>query len=316
MAVFLRESDVDRLVGIREAIDILRDSFRMESEGRARILPRSRIRSVDGTLNVMASTIDDLSVSGLKAYFGGRGGVSFVVILFSTKECRTLAVIEAGRLGQIRTGAMSGLVTDIMAVRDAHLLGCIGTGYQAETQVEAVAAVRDINKIIVWSRTAENRRKFADRMREKLGIDTIHAESVSELKRCDVLITATSSRTPVISASDVPDTCHINAIGANRMESKELETETVCSAGRIVVDSIEQAKQEARDIVDAVSSSCLDWRDITEVHELVSGHAKKIKGRENGITIFKSLGIALEDVAIGKYVYDSAIKTGIGTELQ
>jgi alanine dehydrogenase len=315
LTILLKENEVDELIGIRETIEVLRDAFRMQSEGRARILPRSRIRSADGTLNVMASTIDGLSVSGLKTYFGGRGGVSFVVILFSTRECRTLAVIEAGRLGQIRTGAMSGLVTDLLADRDVHILGCIGSGYQAETQVEAVAAVRDISEIIVWSRTEENKRRFAARMKEKLGIDVLPAEGTSRMKKCGVLITATSSRTPVISASDIPDKCHINAIGANRMESKELETETVCSAGRIVVDSVEQAKIESRDIADAVSSSCLDWQDITEVHELVSGRVRKIKGRGDSITIFKSLGIALEDVAIGKYIYDRAVRKGVGTEL-
>ncbi|MCL5437407.1 MAG: ornithine cyclodeaminase family protein [Candidatus Thermoplasmatota archaeon] len=315
MPLYIREEEVAKLLDVSTAINVLKDAFRMQSEGKAVSLPRSRIRTENGILNVLPSTAEGLAVSGLKAYFGGRNGVSFVVLLFSTAECKPLAIIEAERLGQIRTGAVTGMVTDIMADINARIAGCIGSGYQAETQIEAICNVRRIDTFYVYSRNAGNREKFAPTMGRRVNADVVAVPDRSMFRETEIIVTATNSRIPVISHQEIPEHCHINAIGANRIESRELDAETLCSAEEIVVDSVEQSKVESGDLAAAVSSGCIGWDDINEIRDLVSGRRKKIKGRRGGITIFKSLGIGLEDLAVGAYVYRRAAETGLGTRL-
>jgi ornithine cyclodeaminase/alanine dehydrogenase-like protein (mu-crystallin family) len=298
-----------------ECIGLLRNAFSLQAEKKVVNLPRNRIQTKDGMLNVMAATVQGLEVSGTKIYYGSRTGVSFVVLLFSTSEAKPIAMIEANRLGQIRTGAVSGLMTDIMAAKSSATLACAGTGYQAETQIEGVSAVRKLDRVLVYSRSREKREAFASSVGKKLGIEIRPVEDTSEFRNADIVVTATNSRTPVIPDAHLQDACHINAIGANRIGSNELEPATVCSARKVVVDSIEQAKLESGDLAAAAEKGCFDWSSVSEIWEAVSGNIMENRKATTERTLFKSLGIALEDVAAGKFIFDRAVRMGLGTWL-
>ncbi len=315
MVLYIREGEVGELLDMQGCMNVLREAFMMQANQNAVILPRARIGTEQGSLNIMASTISGMGVTGTKTYYANRSGISFVVLLFSTHDAKLLAIIEASRLGQVRTGAVSGVVTDVLADPQSHTLACAGSGYQAETQVEAIAAVRRLDGVMVYGRNRERRELFASSMSRKLGIDVTAVNDTAGFGSADIIVTATSSPRPVIPDAHIPAECHINAIGANRIGSNELDPETVCSARTVVVDSIAQAKLESGDLALASSRGCFDWTSATEVWEAVSGKVKTNSGAKTGRTLFKSLGIALEDVAVGKFVFDRAVKQGLGTWL-
>lgn len=315
MPLYIREGEVSELLNMKECIRVLREAFGIQAEQSTVVLPRYRIPTELGTLSMMGATLNTLGVTGTKTYYANRSGISFVVLLFSTSDPKLLAVIEANRLGQIRTGAVSGLMTDVLAGKDCSMLACAGSGYQAETQLEAIATVRKLDSALVYSRKKERRELFASSMSRKLGIDIRAVDSTAGFRRADIIVTATNSSHPVIPDAHISDRCHINAIGANRIGSNELEPETVCSARAIVVDSLAQAKIESGDLTLASSGGCFDWSSVSESWEALSGRIRPNTHATTKRTLFKSLGIALEDVSVGKFVFDRAVKQGLGTWL-
>lgn len=315
MPLYIREKDVDSLLTMEEAIEQVRRGFEIQAEDGVISLPRSRLKSGKGTLNIMPAAIDGVGLSGLKVYYGNRSGASFVVVLFSVEDTRPVCIVEAGRLGQLRTGAASGIMTDMMARKDAAVLACVGTGYQAETQVEAISLVRDIDTVLVSGTSAAKAADFARRLSEKHGVNAEPADSSAAMGRFDILVTATDSRTPVIQDGSIPEDCHINAIGSNHVESAELETSTFCSAKNIVVDSREQALMESGDVVKAVRSGGIREDYLNEAWQLFAGNASPNPDATTDRTIFKSLGIGMEDLVTARYVYEKAVKSGLGQQL-
>lgn len=313
--LYINEKEVDSLLTMHDTIQVVRKGFEQQAKGGVESLPRTRVKTPNGTLNVMPVTVDALGLSGLKVYYANRKDISFLVTLFSVEDAKPVCTIEASRLGQLRTGAASGVMTDLMADRDAKIVGCIGAGYQAETQIEAVTEVRKVEKIVVAGRSAEKTQDFAERMTNKLGIKTVKAESLSDMREADILITATTSQHPVISEADVPESCHINAIGANQLRSAELETATFCSAKVIAVDSLQQGMMESGDLVNALNSGNLRAEHVNEAWEVVAGKQRSNPAASTGRTIFKSLGIGLEDLVTAKYVYERAVEVGVGKSL-
>jgi alanine dehydrogenase len=312
--LYLTEEDVDRLLSIEEAIDAVRDGFKAQAAGKVALAPRSRVRTERGTLNMMGCTVDEMGYSAVKSYYGSRLGAHFIITLFSTEDTKPVAIIEASRLGQLRTGAASAVATELIASKEASVLGCIGSGYQAETQVEAITKVRPIKKILVKGRREERVHAFINKLQSKTGLEIMKAEDKDFLD-ADIIVTATTSRTPVLPDRFIAETCHINAVGANRIESTELELETVCSARKIVVDSLEQSKIESGDIMQALNAGCLNAEEINELWEGFSSGFRENRRATTQRTLFKSLGIALEDLVSAVFVYSKAIEKGVGTRL-
>jgi ornithine cyclodeaminase/alanine dehydrogenase-like protein (mu-crystallin family) len=238
---------------------------------------------------------------GLKAYGTSKLAATFAVLLFDEKTCALLAVLEADRLGQIRTGAASGLATDLLAVKDAKIGAIIGTGYQAETQLMAIDAVRRFSEIRIYSRSAEGRKIFISTMQDKIRrsvklVDSSSAESAA--RDADVICVITSSREPVLFGSWLKPGCHINAAGVNWSNKREIDEQCVRKASLIVADNREQSKIEAGDLTHVLSE--LEWENVAELKDLVKGRV----GRQSlqDITLFKSNGIAAEDVAAAHYI--------------
>jgi alanine dehydrogenase len=293
----ITEAQVKQLLPVKDCIEVLRQAFAQDFIN----MPRYRIKSQNSLLHVMSASIPALGVMGLKSYGTGRQSTSFAVLLFDERTGSLLAVFEADAMGQIRTGAASGLATDLLARADVHAGAVIGTGYQAETQLLAIDCVRQFQQIRIYSRNAEHRQDFVRRMQEKTRSNLVEAQSAEECVRdADVICAITSARDPVILGKWLKPGCHINAAGVNWHNKREVDAEAVQRSAIIVVDDVQQSKIESGDLI-AVGD--LDWNRVRELAEVVKGNVRRTS--ENQITLFKSNGIAMEDVAAAHYVYSN-----------
>ncbi|MCX7967561.1 MAG: ornithine cyclodeaminase family protein [Armatimonadetes bacterium] len=310
MAVFVTENQVASLLDMPTAIEAVENVMRLHGEGLAFNHPRQRVKREGVILHWMAATVPEWGLTGFKVYTP----VSVLFFLYGIGG-ELLMVAEAARLGQIRTGAASGVATKFMARTNSQTVGIIGTGFQAETQILAICQVRKIERIFAYSRNPERREKFAQKMTELLGITVKPTASAEEaVQNADIIVTITTSHNPVLLGSWLRPGTHINAAGSNSLVRRELDSEAVRKCQRIVVDDRNQAKIECGDLLSAVERGDLAWDRLPELGEVVCG---KVKGRESEdeITLFESQGIALWDLAVGRVVYERAKAKGIGMEL-
>jgi ornithine cyclodeaminase/alanine dehydrogenase-like protein (mu-crystallin family) len=313
--LYLTESDVNRLLTVPKAIDLLDEAFKAQAAGKAVNVPRSRIPLERGSYNLMSSAWHEKGVVGQKSYTAASGGVGFHVLLYSTRGEGLLAIIEANRMGQIRTGSASGLATKYMARPESSVVAVIGSGYQARTQLEAVAAALPITSARVYSRSEENRVGFANAATTDLELSVSPADSVEAVvDGADVVIVVTNATEPVLLGDNVAKGVHINAAGANSWLKRELDTRAVTAANLIATDDVDQAKFECADLMRAVESGHLMWQQVRPLSDVVGGI---IPGREfkDDVTLFESQGVALEDIAVGEWVYRQAVEQGIGTQV-
>jgi len=307
--LYLSEQDVDSLLTPEDGLEAVEGSFRRMAEGVVENVPRRRLRLEGGALAVMSAVDLGLGVAGVKTYAAGRGGASFVVVLFDAATDDTLAVIEADRLGQFRTGAASGVAAKFLAREGASALGVIGAGTQAEMQVKCIrAAVPTLERVLVFSRSEERREAFA----KAIGAEP--AESAQEAAAKDVVVTITSSRDPVLRGEWLSPGALVCAAGANRPQARELDNAVLQRAGFVCCDSLDDARIESGDLIEPVEQGVLDWLEVHELAEVVSG---QVQGRQSAedIVVFKSNGIAAWDVAIGALAVERARERGVGREL-
>lgn len=307
MPLYLAEKDIQGLIDVGAAIDALEQAFASLAEATAINHPRQRYGLIDGRLNVMLAGDGPGRRFALKAY-GNKG---HHVLLYAV-EHGLLAILEAGQLGQIRTGAASGLATRHLARPEARTLCVIGTGRQARTQLLAVQQVRRLESVAVFARNAERLSLFCERMRRETGLDIRPAASArAALEGADIVVTATTSPTPVIEAAWLTPGMHVNAVGANAANRQELEPEAYADhSALIVVDDIQQARVEAGELIALDRQGRLDWARVHSLAEIV---ANPPPAEPNRLTIFKSLGTAIEDLAAASIAYDRAVAAGIGT---
>ncbi len=311
MTIYLTENEVTSLLDMRTAIDALDEAFRSLADGEAMVRPRTRVFAPGATLNVMPASLPSQGVMGLKAYSSTRGGGRYLVLLYSITNGELLAVMEADRLGQIRTGAASGLATRYLSRPESRVLAVVGSGWQAFTQVEAVCAVRPIDEVRVYSRTPANRERFAGWVRQHLGVAARPADSAKEaLDGADVVCTITSSTTPVVTGELLAPGMHVNAAGSNRATAAELDSAAVGKATLVVADLGDQAKIEAGDLIAAAKAGQWDWSSLYDLADVVAGRCRRAS--ESDITLFESQGVALEDVAASAVVYRRAVAAGLG----
>ena len=311
----LTEGDVAQLLTMKDALREVEAALRDLGEGKAENLPRQRVRGPHALLNVMPASWPSRGYYGFKYYSISRESVHFWFHLFDAKSGELLAVMQASRLGQQRTGAASGIATKFLARSEASEAALLGTGWQAESQLEALCAVRPITHIRCYSRERALRQAFAERMTKSLGVDVAAAESPeAAVRQAEIVITATNSKDPVVRGEWLEPGVHLNAMGGNHIEARELDDAAIQRCTFIMADSIEQARLEAGDLVDPISRGLLRWDQVHELAEVVAG---KSKGRRmaGDTTLFKSLGLAIEDVAVGSLIYERAREQKIGTEI-
>lgn len=316
MALLLTEADVRAILTMPMAMELTEESFRRLASGAGVSHPRRRLKLAEkGLMNYMAAADSQGGYVGLKIYTVSSSGVRFLVPLFSGHTGELLALIEANFLGQARTGAASGVATKILAREDARVFAIIGTGFQAQTQLEAVAFARKLELVRCFGRDTARREQFAKDMSVKTGVRVVAAASAEEAVRgADIVTTITSSPKPVLFGKWLERGTHVNAAGVNFAEKAEIDAETVERAGLIAADSIEQSKMEAGDLIQAFAGDAKRWDSVREMCGVVSG---KVPGRtsRDEITLYKSNGIAIEDIVVAGRVYELARERKMGKEV-
>jgi ornithine cyclodeaminase/alanine dehydrogenase-like protein (mu-crystallin family) len=309
MPLYLTEADVEELLPPGDAVDAVEGAFRDLAGGTAENRPRYRLRLEEGRLAVMSAVDLELGYAGVKAYGAGPGGARFCVLLFDARSADLAAVIEADRLGQLRTGAASGVAAKYLARPEARTLGVIGCGWQARGQVAAIrAAVRTLESTVASCRTPEHLDSFC----KEVGAEP--AESQREAAEQDIVVTITTSRDPVVRGEWVQPGALICAVGANDGRSRELDNVVLERAVFVCCDSLEQARIESADLIEPVETGVLDWLEVHELQEVVAG---EVRGRQSpdDIVVFKSNGLAVWDVAVAAVVFERARERGVGREL-
>ena len=290
-------------------MEAIQECFLRMARGEVENAPRRRLRLPEGSLADMAASDLGLGIAGGKLYAATSEGVTFVVCLFDAVTGELVAVIEADHLGRLRTGAASGVAAKHLARRGAATLGVIGCGRQAETQVACIrAAVPSIERVVAYCRTPERLAAFCERVGAEAG------ESHREAGAQDVVVTITSSRDPVLRGEWLRPGALVCAAGANVVTRRELDNTVLGRASFVCCDSKEQARLESGDLVEPVQAGVLDWLEVHELHEVVSG---EVVGRQSDedVVVFKSNGLAAWDVALGTEAMRRARERGVGTPL-
>lgn len=314
--LFLTEADVIDLLPMPLAIERVEASLIAQHQGEAINRARQRIFLPHSSLHYMAAALPGEDLLGMKVYTVAGGVLRFVVLLYGAASGELLAFLEADHLGRLRTGAASGVATKHMARPGASRVGVIGAGSQARTQLEALASVIRVTQARVFSRDEARRGEFALEMSERLGIPAEPAaDAETAVRDADVVITATTSNQPVLYGDWLRSGAHVNAIGANHVKRRELDDRVIARAGLIAVDSLEQARGESGDLIHGLAARPAGWDDVCELHEIV-GSSRRGRNSAEEITIFKSNGIAIWDVAAAGAVYQRAVEQGRGREIK
>ncbi len=309
MPLYLTESDVESLLTPAEAVEAVEGSFRHIAAGAVENRPRYRLGLDEGRLAVMAAADLELGYAAVKAYGAFHMGTRFAVLLFDAREPELRAIIEADRLGQLRTGAATAVAAKYLAREGASTLGVIGCGRQARGQVAGVrAAVQRLERVVAYCRTPERLDEFC----REVGAEP--AESGRDAAEQEIVVTITTSRDPVLRGEWLLPGALVCAAGANNGRSRELDNVVLERAVFVCCDSLEQARLESADLFEPVESGVLDWLEVHELHEVVAGD---LRGRQSAddVVVFKSNGIAAWDVAVAAAVYEHARDRGVGIEL-
>jgi alanine dehydrogenase len=314
MPLLLSEAEVKTLLTMPLALDCVEQSFLRLSDHSAENNSRQRLHAGKTFLHYMAATDATGGYMGMKIYTSVNRVLRFLIPLFRIETGELVSLIEADYVGQMRTGAASGVATKYLARKDAKSVGIIGTGLQSRTQLEAISSVRKIESARAYGRDLERRERFANDMSERLKIPVASSASAEEAVRdADIVVTSTTSSQPVLEGRWLKPGMHINAIGANFPQKRELDAEAIRRCNLITADSREQSKLESGDLIQMYADDARRWREVTELADVVSGNSPGRKS-ETDITLFKSNGIAIEDVVTAGRVFELAKQKGIGRE--
>jgi alanine dehydrogenase len=309
MPLYLTEDDVANLLPPADAIAAVEACFERLARGEIDNRPRVRQKAGGGAFAVMAAVDHELGLAGVKSYAWVPAGTPFVVCLFDLERGALAAVIEADKLGQLRTGAASAVAAKHLARGGAASLGVIGCGWQAESQVLCIReAVPGIERVVAYCRTEENLARFC----KKLNAEP--AETHREAGAQDIVVTVTTSPDPVLRGEWLQPGALVCAVGANDSRARELDNAVLERAAFVCCDSKEQARLESGDLIEPVEQGVLDWLEVHELQEVVVGD---VQGRQSDedVVLFKSNGIAAWDVAAAALVVERAREEGVGTEL-
>ena len=314
-AIYLTEDDVAWLADMDSAIESVSQAFLALGDERATHQPRRRVSAAGTMLHTLSAAAEYLGYVGFKAYTTTRHSARFHVMLYDAESGEPAALFEANQLGQIRTGAVSGVAARCMARPDARVAGCFGTGFQAKTQLKALCCVRRLERIEVYGRDGDRRQAFAEEMTEYCGVPVVAVHSPDECAaEKDIVVCATTSKVPVFDGRVLDEGTHVAAVGSNWLGKAEIDTTVIRRADHIACDSVEACRLEAGDFVPALESGLLEWSRVHELHDVLAGRET---GRANpqDITLFKSVGIGLADVALAVWLLQRAREENVGQKL-
>lgn len=320
MTLLLTNRDVERASDVAAQIDVIEAGLREEANGTVDLPPRLNLTTTTGFFRVMPAVMRDSGLMGYKVFHGSvQHGVRYLIAIYDERDGRLLALMDAAYLTAARTGATTGVATRYLAPPTAATVGVIGSGLEATTNLEAVCAVRPIREGKVFSPTPANRARFAARMSDRLGIRLEPVATPEQaVADADVIVVATNTtgvgdliayRGQWMTAGQ-----HVNSIGSTGLQLREIDPETFARADRIVTDSRIQLEAESGDLHAARQADTYDRAKVVELKDVVAGH---VQGRTatDEITLFKSVGTAIQDVAAGFAVYQEAVRQGLGQDV-
>lgn len=315
MIHYLNNDELRSIVSIDEARLAIDELFRLEADGGAENHPTTELTIPNGFFRIKAGVAYGVKSFGFKAYGGIQRAGRYLVFVYNLETGVWEGLVEARALTEIRTGAVSAVGTQYMARDDSETIGMIGSGREARAQAAAICAVRPIKTIKVWSRSEENRQSYASDVSEKLGVKVVPVESAEDAVRdTDIVVTITSARDPIVAGDWLRKGTFICAVGATTPERRELHSDAVDRASRVVVEHLPQAQGECGEILDAVERGTMSWDEVIELKHIVSG---RVPGRENAdeINLFDTIGVGTEDIAIAAYAIRKARNEGAGREI-
>lgn len=319
--LIVNQAEVPRLLPMKECIDVMARAFAALARGEANVPLRQIVWLPDrsGALGLMPAHLTGMAAIGLKAvtFFPHNEGTELdshqgAVLLFEAGRGRLLAVIDATSVTAVRTAAVSALATRLLAREDAGDLALVGSGVEARTHLEAMLLVRKIRRVRVASKTPDRARAFAERESRKLGIAVTPCTSVREaVSGADIVCTVTSAREPVLSGEWLSPGAHVNAVGSSVASARELDTAAVVRS-RLFVDRMESAVAEAGDFLIPKKEGALsDTHIVGELGGVLIGDVQGRTAPED-VTLFKSVGLAIEDLAAAQHIYAKARGSGFG----
>ena len=315
MALFLKDEDVAQCVTMDAMLEAIESMQRQYGDGQAHNMTRRKIIADSGMLSVMGGGLFHQGLLGVKTYTVVKGAYSFQVSLYDANTGELLLYTQANRLGQLRTGATTGVAVKHLANPGDATVGIIGTGGQAPTQLEALSKVRGIKKIKAYSRTQERREEFARRMTDTMGVEVSAVASNEDAVRdCDIVLCIAATMDPVVEGAWIKDGSTLIGAGPTTWRAREVDEAVITRAGKLIVDSMEQAAIEAGDLCSAVDKGIIQWSKVHELRHVVSG---AVTGRDSKdqVVYAKIMGTGVADVAAAKLAYDSAKAAGLGTEM-
>lgn len=315
MALFLKDEDVAQCVTMDAMLEAIESMQRQYGDGQAHNMTRRKIIADSGMLSVMGGGLFHQGLLGVKTYTVVKGAYSFQVSLYDANTGELLLYTQANRLGQLRTGATTGVAVKHLANPGDVTVGIIGTGGQAPTQLEALSKVRGIKKIKAYSRTQERREEFARRMTDTMGVEVSAVASNEDAVRdCDIVLCIAATMDPVVEGAWLKDGSTLIGAGPTTWRAREVDEAVITRAGKLIVDSTEQAAIEAGDLCSAVDKGIIQWSKVHELRHVVSG---AVTGRDSKdqVVYAKIMGTGVADVAAAKLAYDSAKAAGLGTEM-
>jgi alanine dehydrogenase len=315
MALFLSESDVRQLLTMDLALDAVESAHRAHALGRAIDIPRQRTRVPTASLHILQGGLLDEGVMGYKAYTASKAGARFLVHLFDAADGRLQAIMEADFLGMMRTGAAGGIAAKYLARTEAATVALIGSGWQAQGQLEALCQVRPIRQVRLFSRNAEKCRLASADFSKRFGLEVVPIDSAEAAVRgSDIVVTATTTSVPVVQGDWLAPGMHINAVGSNALIRRELDEKAVGKASLVCVDSRATALREAGDLLPALEKGRLHEGQLVELGEIVAG-IRPGRPNDEAVTLFESQGMAIQDLAVARRLLEMARERHFGTTL-
>ena len=322
MVLLLSDADVGRAISMAEAIEQLETAFQQHAAGTAIVSPRTsaKVPGDGGMFRVMSAILPNEGFFGLKTLTGypGRrasGETYFVILLFSCKDGALRAIMGANRLTGIRTGAATGLASKYLARPETRVVGLFGAGVQGWYQIAALKEVHPVREIRVFDLDHAKAASFAAQVAREFQVEAIAVREPREaVSGCDSVVTATAASSPVFKGEWLDPGTHVSAVGSNAPSKCEIDALTF-KLSKIAVDFRDQVLEEAGDLRAAIESKAISAGDIhADLAEVITG-LKRRRDNSEEITLFKSVGMAIEDISTASYVYRRAVSLGIGTNI-
>lgn len=315
-ALWISEQDIVDLISLKEAVPALESGLRLEHEGKAQNMKKTHAVWNDkkSTLHALGAVFDGAGLVGTKTWSHTPGGACPLLILFNSDNGKLLAVLEAFALGQMRTAAISGVATRYMSSPNANDMAIIGTGKQALAQVAGVNAVRDLQRLRVYSPTETKRIAFAEKVRANFNFDVEVCKNVeSTVKDADIVTLVTRSQESILSADMLTNGCHLNAVGAITPERKEFSQDIFTRTRLIAVDTVDSVRRLSSEFIEQFGEDDANWESVKPLSSLVSSGTTRPADCE--ISLFKAMGMGLSDLSMGSEILKRARENGAGRSI-